>query len=303
MSKNIKSQIFYALESNFHEGMSKHSLKAQNGNRDYGSKIFSYQSLNGLKDTAKDFANFMKSKHPEIKKVVHIRQEHVKEFLDSKVATSRNLTLQTYATRLNKIGICCSETYNKRLNFKVEAPQKEGQSEKIRVGAMEKSDFNKVLETSYNCDSKKAIQLAGAFGLRVSECVHLRPCDINLNNQTIFIHQGKGGRDRTLEIRTNEQKQIITELNKIKGKENEPILKVKADSVNQYLSNNLKRLGITKYSMQKTGVHSIRKMYATERYNELRDKGLNHRKAWDVVSNELGHGKGREDLFKVYVVK
>lgn len=51
--------------------------------------------------------------------------------------------------------------------------------------------------------------------------------------------------------------------------------------------------------------HTIRKLYATERMQEERgseplpDK-KEEMKCWDRVSHELGHGDGREALYKVY---
>ena len=48
----------------------------------------------------------------------------------------------------------------------------------------------------------------------------------------------------------------------------------------------------------KTGVHAIRKMYATEAYLERINSGMGKEEAWGEVSEILGHGKDRMDLLE-----
>lgn len=300
MSKNIKAQFSYAISSNFFEGVSKHSIKAEQG--EFGAKIFSYSSRNALKDTASDFSKFLKNEYPEIRQVKDIKQEHVKAFLESKKPTCSQATLQQYQTRLDKLGKCCSETYGRKINFKVEVPRKEANTTHSRTIPMKEEDYQKVLSNSRDCDSKIAIQLSHAFGLRVSETIKIRPCDILANR--IFIHQSKGGRDRTLEVRTAEQKDIVEKLRTWRSVGfTEPILKVKADSVNNFLKTNLERLGIKEYAEHKTGIHSIRKNYAIRRMDELTVKYPNKTEdqKWNIISKELGHGDGRGDLKRIYL--
>lgn len=300
MSKNIKAQLNYAISSNFFEGMSKHSIKAEQG--EYGAKIFSYSTRNALKDTATDFSKFLKKEYPEIRQVKNIKQEHISAFLESKKNTCSQATLNAYATRLDKLGKCCSETYGRKINFKVEAPKKEANTTLSRTIPMQEKDYKTVIENSRDCDSKIAIQLSHAFGLRVSETVKIRPCDIL--GDKLYIHQSKGGRNRTLEIRTTEQKDIIDRLKDWRSvKETEPILKVKADSVNNFLKTNLERQGIKTYSEHKTGIHSIRKNYAIRRMDELSAKYPNktEEQKWNIISKELGHGEGRGDLMRIYL--
>ena len=61
------------------------------------------------------------------------------------------------------------------------------------------------------------------------------------------------------------------------------------------------KLYFTEYKEAKTGVHAIRKMYATEAYLERINSGMGKEEAWGEVSEILGHGKDRMDLFRVYV--
>lgn len=303
MSKNLKNQLFNAIESSFKEGMSKHSYKKEYG--DYGGKVFSYRTRENLKDVAKDFSKFMKEHHKEVKLAKDVKKEHIKEFLETKVSSCSSSTIKNYQSRLDKIGRCCSEVYRCNINYKVAVPQNIPKNELTRTISMDKKDYETVIKNGSNCDSKIALKLSKAFGLRVSETIKIKPKDIDFKKGTLFIEKSKGGRDRTLEIRTQEQKEVLKELKNWRHvSPDEKILKVQADSVNNYLRSNLEKNGITKYSEHKTGVHSIRKMYATERYNELKSKGMNHKKAWGQVSHELGHSRDRDDkLFYVYVVQ
>ena len=81
----------------------------------------------------------------------------------------------------------------------------------------------------------------------------------------------------------------------------EKLVPVRANSLNQYLARQCFRLGITGYKEAKTGIHAIRKMYATEAYLARLNSGMRKEEAWGEVSGILGHGKDRMDLFKVYV--
>lgn len=50
----------------------------------------------------------------------------------------------------------------------------------------------------------RLIQLMATFlfntGLRISECLHLRMDDVDLEKRTIYVHEGKGGKDRIVPI-------------------------------------------------------------------------------------------------------
>lgn len=304
MSRNLKYQMFSSIDNSFTPNVSKHALKHDLNYE--GSRIFSFRTRENLRDTASDFSKFIKQNFPEVKYIRDVKEEHVNAFLESKKDTCSEKTLQQYQTRLEKIGKCCADNFGVKTNFHGKVPVKTGQNDKVRTIAMERGDFEKVLATGKKCESLTAIKVCGAFGLRVSEVLHIKPKDIK--RDTLFIERSKGGRDRTLEIRTQEQRDSLKELKQF-AKENdvarnENILNVKSNSVNKFLGTILKKLDITKYNDHKTGVHSIRKMYATERYFDLRTKeNLNHKTAWNIVSSELGHGKNREDLFKIYVVQ
>lgn len=296
--KNLKQQMIYSIDNAFVPGVKKHTLTP--GEAEQNTRIHSYQYRENLRDTACDFAKFARENYG-IRMAKDLREEHAKAYLESKINECTPRTIEQYRSRLTTIGNILSDNYGYNIRLKTEPILKPLEDEKRRSIAMDRKDWEKVLEHGNDCQSKMALKMAEAFGLRVSEAVKIEPRDIKEN--VLHIHKSKGGRDRDISIRTEHQREVLKELEEYREVAmNEPILKVQADSVNKYLHSTLKRLQIKQYDEHDTGVHAIRKMYATERYDELREEGKSHVEAWGDVSEELGHSRNREDLFKVYVV-
>ena len=296
---NMQYQIFQAIDRAYSPGFRRHSAVDYHGDR-----VASFADKNGLKDTGKDFAKWCKS--VGVKWLVDVRPEHVTAYLDGKAATCSTATLKAYRSRLDKIGKLASNYVGRDIssNYHGEMPQRQTASKydsKVRTMAMTRADYDKAVSTMRQSDSKVALGICAAFGLRADEVAHLRSRDIGTDSLT--VEQGKGGRDRTIKAETAEQKQELHRLQTLAtGKRgDEHLLHVRSGSINKTLSRAMERVGIDKYKEHKTGVHAVRKMYATERYNSLRAQGYNHREAWGHVSETLGHGQDREDLFRVYV--
>lgn len=299
--RTVKQQMFFSIDNHFKPGVSKHNLTP--GEREKEHRIHSYQYRDALRDTASEFAKFCKEEY-NTRYVVDIKQDAAQRFLEEKSKTCSSNTLKQYQSRLNTLSRLCEDMYGRKLDWETEVPEK-AQTEAYRTVAMNRTDWNaleKRIEAGRECDSKYAVKLAEAFGLRVSEAVKITPADIKEN--TLHIHQSKGGRSRDIEVRTEHQRDVLKELQEYREvNDSERILKVKTDSVNAYLKNNLEALNITQYSEHQTGVHAIRKMWATEQYEERRAAGMTHSEAWGRTVVELGHGHQREDLFRVYVPK
>lgn len=298
---SVQYQLCQVIDSSFCPGASRHK------DVDYhGQRIVSYADRDALRDTAFDFGKFCRANG--IKWIKDITPEVANKWIEQKANSGCKLsTLKAYASRLDKLGRLTHDVLGYDVNFKADKDKlKERQTadEKIRTVKMERDDLNRALDgMKGKSQSKIAIQLSAAFGLRVSETVKIKAEHIDMQKGILHIIGAKGGRDRDIMIRTDAQRDVLKELlSRDKGK-GEYLLTVKADSVNKALSRAFEKLDITTYKDHKTGLHSIRKLYATERYNELRDRGMSHKTAWGHVSEELGHGRDREDLFKVYVVK
>lgn len=299
MSKrNLKQQMIYSIDQAFVPGVKKGNLTP--GEQEQKERIHSFQYRNNLRDTACDFASYAKENFG-IRMAKDLTKDHAEAYLAAKIKGCSPTTVEQYRSRLATVGRILSSNYGYDIDLSVKPLMRASSDNKVRDIAMKREDFKKVMEHGNDCVSKMGLRLSEAFGLRVSEIVKIEPRDIK--DTCLHIHQSKGGRDRDIEIRTDHQRAVLRDLlafNQVAY--NERIIEVKADSINKYLHNTLKRLQINEYDDHNTGVHSIRKMYATERYDELREAGKSHAEAWGDVSEELGHSRDREDLFSVYVV-
>lgn len=299
MGRNLKYQFLHAINNNFKEGMSKNSIKE--AGKMNGTRIFSYSDRKNLIDVASNFSNFMKNTCPEVKQVKDIKAEHIQSFLNSKSATCSTATLKQYESKFNKLEKVVNNTYNCNANYGGFSTPNGANATKIRNSAMSKNDFKK-LENSFSNSSsnaKIAIQLTARAGLRVSECTKLQGRDINLQKGTIHVADGKGGRDRDVQMRP-EDKQFWTDL-KASVDGCERICPVKEDSINKAIQREMEKIELKdKYS--DTSIHCIRKMYAQEQFDRYRDEGMEIREALGAVSVDLGHSKDRIELMKEYVL-
>lgn len=306
MARNLRYQFFYAINNNFKEGMDKHSDKA-NGIKNTG-KIYSYSDRKNLVEFSSNFANHMKVNHPEIKMIKDIKPVHIQGFMNEKSKTCSNATMQQYKSKFNKLEKIVNNTYNLKINYSrgYSVPISR-EATKIRNTQMNREHYN-MLKTYFQ-DSRSsaatAIQLSEKLGLRVSECCKIRPCNIDITNSKVQIIDSKGGRDREVEIR-EQDKQYFIELKEMYADENDRICPVKEDSINKALSRAMESLGI-KSEYSDTGIHCIRKMYAQELYDSIREvqkeEGYDDiNKALGQVSQALGHSDNRLELMKVYVL-
>lgn len=299
MGRNLKYQFLNAINSNFKEGMDKHSIKA-NGEMN-NTRIFSYSDRKNLIDVASNFSNFMKTNYSEVKQVKDVKADHIQSFLNSKANSCSNATLKQYESKFNKLENVVNNTYNINANYKGFVVPASTENTKIRNSSMSREDFNKLQQSFSNSNSsaKIAIELTSRAGLRVSECTKLQGRDIDLNKGTIHVVDGKGGRDRDVTIR-EEDKQYFANLKAQYG-DTERICPVQSDSINKAIRREMERLEMQdKYT--DTSIHCVRKMYAQDEYDRLREKGNSISDSLKEVSVLLGHGEDRMELMKQYIL-
>lgn len=299
MARNLKYQFLNAINQNFKEGMDKHSLKAD-GKMD-GTRIFSYSDRKNLVDVSCNLANYLSNNNPEIKFVKDIKAHHIQGFLNEKSKTCSQATIKQYATKFNKLENIVNNTYNTNANYKGFVVPLAKENTKIRNTSMSREDFSKLeigFSRSRSC-AKEAIQLSARAGLRVSEITKLQGRDINISKGVINIVDSKGGRDREVPIRPQDRDYFID----LKSKYNdyERICPVQSDSINKAIERELEKQGL-KEKYTNTSIHSIRKLYAQEEFDRLREEGLEIKQALGEVSVLLGHSDNRFELMKEYVL-
>ena len=306
VARNLKYQFKYAIESAFKEGMDKHSIKHSEGMRkNFSPKIYSYADRGALIDFAGNLANFMRENFPEVKLAKDIHSEHVQAFLDSKAETCTGSTINQYIAKANKLNDLLESRYNTSIGFNRDLvrPITHEQTEKLRDIAMTRNDYNRIERAIQDSRSagKVAFELAGRFGLRVSETTSIQRRDIDLNNKTLNIVGSKGGRSRRIEIKDKDM-QYMRDLKNSLERDNARAVPIKEGSVNEFLRREMSKLELERnYTDCKTSFHAIRKMVAQEQYDQYRSEGLSVKDAWDKTSEFLGHGTDRIDLFATYV--
>lgn len=320
---SLKYQFQTAIEKSFYPGTSKHNYKDDN------RIIFSYSEKICLTRTACNLVNTLEKLNPDIKMIRDIKPEHIKQYLEQKKAIWSDATIKSQFSLLGKIEVLAQQTYKKSgINFMegVKRPMKPiGEAGNIyRTLTMERKDFDAIMGVS-NTGNKKgietpstaAIKITGALGLRVSELSNLRVKNIDIDNNTIKII-GKGGKERALKDITPGRMAVVKEIYAMHGKGKRPNDylfnstkggRMDQNSINKQLGRlangvidsegkNLK----AKYSVEgRTSIHAIRKMYATERYNEYRGQGLSIKESGGRVMDELGHGRQRTELCRIYI--
>lgn len=311
MARNLKYQFKYAIEQSCRMGADKHAMKqnhAENGNEK--AKTLSYSDRKNLIDVSSNFANWMKENHNEIKELKDINSNHVQEFLNEKAQSCTSATINQYQSKFAKLEKLVNNTYtNANVSYtNTVTPVSTNNTEKLRSKTMSVSDYNKLNDyASNNCRSdncSKALQLSYHAGLRVSEIAKLQQRDIKIHNEssaTVHIADSKGARSRDIHIVNKDSVQALTELrNSVEGA-NDRIVPIQSESINKAINRVMDRCGMSEYKNAKTSIHSLRKSFAQREYDRYKEEGLEPKQAWDRVSEELGHGKNRDDLYKVYI--
>lgn len=305
MGKNSKKtkapSLAYQLRSSvnnaFEEGRSKHADK----HNEDGTKnnVYSYSHRKDLIEFGSQFAGFCKNNFG-IKMASEIKGEHAQAFMDEKAKTCADSTLLTYSQHLKKLNNLVQNKFSGcKSDWGHEVPDGSNHT-KLRDVKVSRESMDKVLDRlDMKHTSHRGIVLAEALGLRASEVVKVKGEHIDLDRGTVSV-QGKGGRFREVPIR-EERRESLAQL-----KEAYPttrICDVKPDSLNTSFKRQLKYCECDDLVDSKSGIHAIRKLYATEEFYSKRASGMSRKDAWGDVSTALGHGRDRGDLFNVYVVK
>ena len=157
------------------------------------------------------------------------------------------------------------------------------QTEKRLPVVLSKKEIKRILEGIVNRKHKLIISLIYSSGLRVSEVVKIKVQDLNFENNTLFIKQSKGQKDRITIFAKKlgiELKKYIKDGN-VQGilfKSNQSRL-LTTRTVQKIFSQALESAGISK----KASCHSLRHSFATH----LLENGTNLR----YIQKLLGHQK------------
>lgn len=265
-------------------------------------RIYSKSDAKALFQIASQFGRYAQ-KELGIKQAKDLRQEHAEKFLNSLRRDGCTAsTLKTYAGRLRHLSECVNHAYKSAdIDFsKLKAPDAPSAPKREQMTA---EQYAAVMNNMRESQSKEAVRLAYNFGLRVSSIPEIQVRDVNFEQNTLKIYLDKGGRTRLLPIETKTQRELLTRLMAGKGPK-DALITVKPDSINKSLRRAEIRTGICQNLLkEKTGIHSIRKLVAQDRYDKHKKAGRSKRDAAGDVSQYLGHGRNRKDIRDTYIAK
>jgi len=297
MSKSLFYQFNSALDMCFVLHFDKHSDK-HNPQSESDHIIKSLAAKGNLKDFAHDFAAFIKNEYG-VKQVKQITPDMCQSYIERKSAEGCSLkTIKTYQSNLLKISKCANKAFNIRTDYSVSVDEsKIEKTETIKQYSFTREEMEKILAAPRSCDSLTALKFAYQTGVRVNTLERLEVRHIDFKNGEITIYKDKGNRTRVLPM-SEETAKLLRE--QIKGKNpQDRVFAVKKGSVNRYLRRRCEKLNIrTPNGETKSGVHSIRKLWAEETAERYGKDGKDGTK---MVMSELGHSEDRKDLEDTYL--
>lgn len=204
-----------------------------------------------------------------------LNQEEVEKFLFNKI--NKGASSQTISLYANAFNFIYQKIYHKRFNITIEHPRKRHKLPNV----LTKKEIEKIIKVTKNIKHKLLLSLAYSSGLRVNEAINLKVKNVNLDENTLIVRQGKGKKDRLTVL----SGKIKPELNKIiiAKKPSELVFeserggKLAERTTQKIFENSLKRAGIKKDA----SFHSLRHSFATH----LLENGIDVR----YLQELLGH--------------
>lgn len=307
---NLFQQIKMGVDDAFSPGTSKRSMKNdrdEDGNLKENTKnhVFSYESRSDLINTAHQFADFVKTNHPDIKFVKDITRDMAKEFLDSKHhingGSCNSNSVNTYAQRLDNLSHVCNAKYHSDTNWDVDKKELYQDGEHLRSLRMDPEHLKDALNSMNDCHGKFGVEIAKEFGVRESSIVHFRGKDFDFENLTATVFDAKHGKTFKIELREDQAEWIKEKMEEKGIGLNDRLVPIRAQSVANILCEHLDKTGHKEYSEAKSTIHAVRKMVAQQHYeakiSEYQAKGEDfktaEKHALRDTSNYLGHGDMR----------
>jgi len=132
-----------------------------------------------------------------------LTKKAIKEFMNKFVDT--NATGSTINVYLSAIKFLVIEVLKKRINLKL----KYSKRPKALPIVLTKNEILKIFNVVSNVKHKLMLKLMYSAGLRLSELVHLKVKDIELNQNLGWVRNGKGNKDRPFIIADKLKQEIF----------------------------------------------------------------------------------------------
>lgn len=213
--------------------------------------------------------------------------KEIKQFLIRKL--DKGHSSQTIALYANAINFIFREIYKQASFNTIRHPKKTHKLPEV----LSREEIGSLLQATNNIKHRTLLALAYGAGLRVSEVMNVRVCDVDIAGKTIRVRQGKGKKDRISVL----SDKIVEDLKKCaEGKvgsaylfESERGGKLTTATAQKVFYQCLRKAGIN----QPASFHSLRHSFATH----LLENGVDIR----YVQELLGHANIRTTQIYTHV--
>lgn len=226
--------------------------------------------------TLRNYVNFNKKFLEYLKKdPENVTEDDVKSYLSENL---NNASASTTIIFLSALKYAFSNILKKDITITIKRPKKE----KKIPSVLTKEEVRKLIDSINSKKSKLMVSLMYACGFRVSELVNLKIKDLNFDEKTGSVRQGKGKKDRVFNIPDFllDDLKNQAEMQKEQNKEylfTGPKEKLSERNLQKIISLASKKLGINK----DVHCHTLRHSFATH----LLENGTDIRKIQEL----LGH--------------
>jgi len=216
------------------------------------------------------FLEFIK-KDPE-----EIKDDDIKEFLASKISDD-SLSNSSIALIKASLKFFYTDMLGKNMSL-IKTPKT---SKKLPIVLTHK-EIKDLIDNTENIKHRLLIELLYSTGLRLSECINLQYCDLDLNDGTGWVRLGKGAKDRIFIVSEIFKKDLLDYIEKKNAGRKGYIFsingrKMSSSGIQHAIKISAERAGIDK----PVHVHTLRHSFATH----LLENGVDIRK----IQKLLGH--------------
>ncbi len=301
MRGSVKWQVNTILREITQIGESRHEAKQQatyNNPHELAKQtgIHSYKTLDNYRGVARDLLQYAKD-NGFTKDIEKLNSETVKSFLESKLKEGISYnTLKTYTAAITKLETALEKHNGNTYNISQAAAEVLQQAREGGMGPKEQhrafQNPQAVIQNINNHDYRTIAQFQLASGLRLSELNHIRPDQLQERDGRMFVsvEQGKGGKDRVVEVKDKQAFQAYKSLVESKQQTEGKYAGKFVFSKPGYSSAVAR--AAAKAGETERGTHSFRWNYAQKEYIDKQvHEGKPETQAKLEVSNELGHNR------------
>ena len=301
MRGSVKWQVNTILNEIREIGSSRHEAKQQttyNNPHELAQQtgIHSYKTLDTYRGVAKDLLQYAKD-NGFTKDIEKLTCDAVKSFLDNKLEQGISYnTLKTYMAAIGKLEVALQAHNGSTYDLSQAAAEVLQQAREGDMGPKEQhrafQDPQAVIQNISNPEYRTIAQFQLASGLRLSELNHIRPDQLQERDSRMFVsvEQGKGGKDRIVEVKDRQAfqafKSLVESKQQTQGRYKGKFVFSKS-GYRASVASAAKRAGETE-----RGTHSFRWNYAQKEYIDKQiSLGKPESQAKLEVSHELGHNR------------